>query len=320
MKSSYTCDLCDSKKIEFVYKPIKSKRKLNVYICLECGLVQSFPKVDRASYDKPEVSGNANWGNIRYGKSFRTSHDLQLISSYCDIKLIGTFLDVGFNRGSFYNEFAKINNHVEYWGIEPDNRLIENKFDRKEIKLINERLEKVELPNNYFDFIYCPHTLEHLKSPAESISQLFSSLKEEGLFYIEVPNIEVISSPDILEEFFIDKHLYHFGIKNLMNYLNKFGLKAVCISDNHQKLNISILLRKSHILKGRKKQNNYLVNKKLIYNYKQKTLENNIKLKSVGDFINQRSDKHKIVIWGAGRLFDRLIVVGGLNPKNVFNL
>ena len=135
MKSSYTCDLCDSKKIEFVYKPIKSKRKLNVYICLECGLVQSFPKVDRASYDKPEVSGNANWGNIRYGKSFRTSHDLQLISSYCDIKLIGTFLDVGFNRGSFYNEFAKINNHVEYWGIEPDRRIIENKFDYKEIKL-----------------------------------------------------------------------------------------------------------------------------------------------------------------------------------------
>ena len=112
-----------------------------------------------------------------------------------------------------------------------------------------------------------------MKSPAESISQLFSSLKEEGLFYIEVPNIEVISSPDILEEFFIDKHLYHFGIKNLMNYLNKFGLKAVCISDNHQKLNISILLKKSRLIKGRKKQNNYLVNKKLIYNYKQKTLE-----------------------------------------------
>ena len=63
-----------------------------------------------------------------------------------------------------------------------------------------------------------------------------------------------------------------------------------------------------------------MVNKKLIYNYKQKTLENNIKLKSVGDFINQRSDKDKIVIWGAGRLFDRLIVVGGLNPKNVFRL
>ena len=62
MKSFYACDLCDSKKIEFVYRPIKSRRKLIMSIfVLECGLVQSFPKIDKGEYDNPEVSGGANW-------------------------------------------------------------------------------------------------------------------------------------------------------------------------------------------------------------------------------------------------------------------
>ena len=54
------------------------------------------------------------------------------------------------------------------------------------------------------------HTLEHLKSPNEIFFKIKSTLKSDGILYIEVPNIEFLKQSDIVEEWFIDKHLYHF--------------------------------------------------------------------------------------------------------------
>ena len=53
-------------------KPEGSGRGLKIHLCRHCGLVQSLPRIDRAPRRSAAVSSGADWGNVRYGKGFRT--------------------------------------------------------------------------------------------------------------------------------------------------------------------------------------------------------------------------------------------------------
>ena len=64
------CDFCESKQVKIAYKVPTSQRDLSIYVCKNCGLVQSFPKIDHIKTKNIAISGEADWGNIRYGKSF----------------------------------------------------------------------------------------------------------------------------------------------------------------------------------------------------------------------------------------------------------
>ena len=66
------CDLCHRTALELAYQPEDSQRGLKIYICDYCGLMQSLPRADRAPRQSAAVSSGANWGNVRYGKFFRT--------------------------------------------------------------------------------------------------------------------------------------------------------------------------------------------------------------------------------------------------------
>ena len=80
-KSDLKCDSCNSN-LEFIYTPIKSIRGLKVYSCMNCNLMQSLPRIDHYSRDrKRRASSEADWGNIRYGKIFRTDFAIRKIKS-----------------------------------------------------------------------------------------------------------------------------------------------------------------------------------------------------------------------------------------------
>ncbi len=67
------CDFCRRDNLTAVYKPDGTTRGLTVYLCHHCGLVQSAPRIARtAQRHDAAVSGGADWGNVRYGKGFRT--------------------------------------------------------------------------------------------------------------------------------------------------------------------------------------------------------------------------------------------------------
>ena len=70
MDNKLVCDLCGATNFEFLYEPEGSMRSLKVFICKECGLVQSFPKIDHIERRNVAVSGRAACDNIRYGKGF----------------------------------------------------------------------------------------------------------------------------------------------------------------------------------------------------------------------------------------------------------
>jgi len=95
-------------------------------------------------------------------------------------------------------------------------------------------IHNTAFPDNYFHAITGFHILEHLRQPLESIRSALGLLKPEGIFIIEVPNIDSLqyrlfrSRWQPLE---IPFHLNHFSLNSLQyNLLDNFNLKILKIS------------------------------------------------------------------------------------------
>src|ERR1700727_1523068 len=121
-----SCDLCGHTKLSFVHAPDRSTRGLKVYLCQDCGLVQSLPRIARTGQrDAMAVSSGADWGNVRYGKGFRTTQAMEALKPFVSWDAPLKLLDVGSNRGRFITAFVDAAPNAAVTAVEPDERYAE---------------------------------------------------------------------------------------------------------------------------------------------------------------------------------------------------
>jgi len=101
------CELCRHDALRAIYTPERSTRGIGVFLCDHCGLLQSLPRIDRAERAMAAVSSGADWGNVRYGKGFRTQVSLDAVARHADLNGDIALLDVGSNRASFARKFLE---------------------------------------------------------------------------------------------------------------------------------------------------------------------------------------------------------------------
>lgn len=313
------CDFCFSS-LEYLYSPVNSKRGAYVYVCPECLLVQTKYSKKFWKKKKPSISCDADWGNIRIGKRNRLFSNLSFIFKHCDLTKIKTLLDVGSNRGDFIKYISKRFPHIKITAIEPDSNLIdyENKFE-----VIKTKFEKVEFSEKY-DFIYCSHTLEHVDSLRVFINKLKEVLKKDSILFIDVPNLIIIEKDrNIVEEFFMDKHTFHFTEEVLEDIFLEMGFKVVVKEVDWY--NIQFLLKpiekKEKILHKYKKNEKLKEIKFFVQNYEIRLKENRkILEKLVTEKLSEFFKRQRVGFWGATRVFDAFVKYGKLSPKNIFIL
>lgn len=312
------CDTCKSN-LEFVYTPTKSIRGLNVYSCVNCNLMQSLPRIDHYPQDrKRRASSEADWGNIRYGKIFRTDVSINKIKEFSKTLRIKNILDVGSSRGSFIEKFIEAGyGEANFFAVEPDSSVSNNFDELPNVTFLGKRIEKCTFDKNFFDLIYSSHTLEHLKSPSSHLDFCNEVLSDDGFIFLEVPNSLSIQRGDSLEEFFIDKHLYHFTPSSLRTLIESKGFHIWMIESDAA--NISIIFGRN------KKTFNYEYEEEpssieLINSYKKskKLMSKAFKIKAER-FNQMMSAGNQLAFWGAGRIFDQL-VKNGLEIKNISKL
>ena len=139
-------------------------------------------------------------------------------------------------------------------------------------------------------------------------------MREDGKIFIDIPNIKFIENKSVVEEFFIDKHTFHFSKLSFKNLINYFNFEIVLELEDGFNL--------IYVIK-----NNYKENKqnKIMYNHESKIAKKNIKkykkylkinrsnLESiVSNELKKIINEKKVVIWGAGRILDSLIKYGYL--------
>jgi 2-polyprenyl-3-methyl-5-hydroxy-6-metoxy-1,4-benzoquinol methylase len=99
--------------------------------------------------------------------------------------------------------------------------------DSPDRKLINASIQDAPFHDNYFNAITCFHVLEHIDEPLTSIQRAMQLLKPEGIFVLEVPNIESTGFLLFKKNWYpldIPVHLNHFSLNVLERILK--GVEA----------------------------------------------------------------------------------------------
>ncbi len=92
-------------------------------------------------------------------------------------------------------------------------------------KLILARIEDAPLePEPFRHRPFLPHDRASRRS-LRGLPDHARVLKPGGLLVLDAPNIALIGGDDILEEWFIDKHLYHFSARTLMRMIDAAGFR-----------------------------------------------------------------------------------------------
>ena len=313
---SFSCDLCGNSALTQVYAPQNSTRRLTVWLCGHCGLLQSLPRIDRAERRSATVSAGADWGNLRYGKGFRAEANLATLRPFLQKAKPFTLLDVGANRGAFSIELKTAYPKAKIIGIEPDERVVGAWAGKPGFTWLNARLEDTRLEDEGFDVIYSCHTLEHLAHPRQALLAHRAQLSPNGYLLLEVPNVALLASNDIVEEFFIDKHLYHFSHRTLAQLLSVCGFRAIAIADARDMVNITVVAVKADDVSLAVPADPQEVEAAaaLISSYNAMRMQNLSALSQVARIIDNMAPR-KVAVWGAGRLLNSLINHGGLKPQ-----
>lgn len=309
------CKICKVRSLQAVYWPLGSRYGTVVCLCQGCGvsvsIKQKFPE-DRIK----TTSSDADWGNVRHGKQLRFDI-IRKLSIFKNL-VHGDVLDVGSSRGDFVSWASAISSVDSVTGIEPDNSV----FDHEKylgVEYINERFENFHnAKEKYFDFIYCSQTLEHLDNPIDALVKARNLLKDSGHILIDVPNLDIIKNKNIVEEFFIDKHTYHFSHSVLLKIVIEAGFDI--FHDASTSDNLIFILKKKNA-----SEQNFDLNSGILFdeikaidfeNYSKILDKNRDFLKRVvAERIQPLLKRQKCAFWGAGRILDALIKYGNLELK-----
>jgi len=313
---SDTCELCQRAALEPIYKPERSTRGLTVYLCSVCGLLQSLPRIDRAERAPAAVSSGADWGNVRYGKGFRTQIAVDALRRHRDFTSEFDLLDVGSNRGSFARSFLTAAPNAHLTALEPDERVAASCAGLTRTQLIVERIENVALEARRFDAIHSCHTIEHLIHPARTLADHHRTLKDGGILVLDAPNTALLASDDIVEEWFIDKHLYHFSERTLTRMLEASGFTILEKPDQKDRSNLLYVAKQN----GKAPSNSGIdldeveYARDLIATYVANRARNLLALTAVATELLSLAPR-RVAMWGAGRLFDSLVHYGRFDAR-----
>jgi SAM-dependent methyltransferase len=309
------CELCRCDALESVYAPERSTRGISIHICGNCGLVQSLPRADRAPRSAPAVSSGADWGNVRYGKGFRTAIAVEAVLRHKDSSPF-SLLDVGSNRGSFTHALLAAAPNADITAVEPDERVAQSCAGLARTELHVGRIEDTALESGRFDVVHSCHTIEHLAHPDRVLADHWRCLKDGGLLVLDAPNIALIGADDIVEEWFIDKHLTHFSERTLTRMVEASGFSLVERPDPVDRENLFLVAKKSAPADETVAGDPDEVEKAhaLLAAYVAGRARNLAALGAVAAELTALAPKG-VAMWGAGRIFDSLVVHGRFDAR-----
>jgi SAM-dependent methyltransferase len=319
MSLQYPCDFCGRGELGFAYLPDGSTRGLKVHVCRHCGLVQSTPRIARTrERHGAAVSGGADWGNVRYGKGFRTAMAMAALSRHADLTRDLTLLDVGSNRGSFARAFLDMAPAAQLTAVEPDERFAASCADLPRTDLVQARTENTAFADASFDIVHSCHTIEHLAAPFAALKDHARVLKTGGLLVIDAPNIALVGGEDIVEEWFIDKHLFHFSARTLSRMIEAAGFTVIEQNDPADAINLLFVARKADTQAQTVAADpaEVAAAMALMNRYQHTRARNLAALETAARELTALKPK-RVALWGAGRLFDLLVREGGFDPKSL---
>jgi len=231
------CYLCGCEENHIIQDHVRYGIKKNVMKCRECYFVYLWPKGDLE-----EIAGFYKEGfrNLPREKMGMAKHDpedqfrsrlgqaerrLERVEHYINDQ--SNVLEIGSGAGSFISVIKPLVRSC--MAIELDPIFAGHVRKKCDVQVYEEPVENLNL--SPFDVICMWHVLEHLYDPSAMIQKLMSMLTENGVLFIEVPNVldpllTVYRIPEFKEFYYQSPHLYCFSPETLKKTLEKGGYRA----------------------------------------------------------------------------------------------
>ncbi|NFA41667.1 methyltransferase domain-containing protein [Clostridium botulinum] len=319
MKKMLKCNLCGGTEFESLYKRndieiINRKESFTMNIdnaiCKKCGLIFQNSPMNKEKlnsfytyqYRQSEiVGGNARQQQKEYLKKFLGDKK-------------GKILDIGSFEGLFLNLFKE-----EGWesvGVEPCSEAANICEEKYGITVYKDMFENILFSENEFDVISIRHVLEHVDDALNTILLMKKYLKDDGIIFIEVPNIEKFDFYNIADSYDF-QHIYNFSVNTIINYLNKCGLEIIDVQADLAYSGMRFICKKGDY---KEIKNNYIDNKKMVLKYKEKREENLSYMRKLlrEKNIEWKNKNSRIFIYGAG--FHTAQMFQYVMDKNEFNV
>jgi len=238
-KEIHNCPICNGLSFETISFENRHKINLPTVICKNCSLVMVNPRPSNEWYS----TFYKEWFWTVYIGGKKSAKDLyQDDQQEYKGKLIGdlimsrasyiktssqNYLDIGAGLGGLVGYIKSQNNDWNVVAVEPSKEaaeLIRSK-NNNTIHVFENSLEEINLIAEKFDIISLIHVLEHCLNPTHFLSQVRGMLKDDGIFYIEVPDL--YSDHWIGKDFFHIAHAFLFDKETLKLALNKAGLDCI---------------------------------------------------------------------------------------------
>ena len=230
------CPLCGSDRSHYVlnskdYRFKLSNKTFNLVGCEKCGLIflNPRPTMEEAFKFYPDA------------KFYGDSHSIinfisRIISEFKRIEIErhrkkGRILDLGCGTGNFLSIFDE-NIKWERYGVEVSKYASQVAKKHLNDKIFTCELRNCCFPNNYFDVITANHVFEHLFNPHNELKEIHRILKEDGILYIRVPNIES-NQFKMPKEFWlhldVPRHVIFYSPRTLSKFLkmNRFHIISI---------------------------------------------------------------------------------------------
>ena len=209
------CILCGGKRAENVSTRDRRRRPLTSVLCMECGLVYHSPIPTDAELEafyrdayRLEYKGAAVPSrrqivrNFTYVQAFFERNAALFANAR-------TCLDVGAGSGEFL--FFAQSLGMEAKGIEPNKGYAAYARESLGLDVATAFIQEADYPQGGADLIRLNHVLEHLNRPVDSLRALGRWLADDGVIYIEVPNIENYADTKSRGNIFHFGHVFNFN-------------------------------------------------------------------------------------------------------------
>jgi len=219
----------------------------SVVRCKECGFVYLNPRPhiselprlyppELGIYKVEETYDDADKKGLYYRTRYKLiraalAYELRrLFPTQESIKM----LDVGCSDGHGLNNFKKAGTHqIETYGLEMNIEAAE-KAQSGGHKIFVGRFEDVELPDEFFDFVYACHVIEHVPDPKAFARKAWKILRPGGVFGFWTPNIDSLDAQIFQNEhwgfYCFPRHWAFFGPRSVARLANATGFELQNIS------------------------------------------------------------------------------------------
>ena len=164
---------------------------VSLYRCADCGFLFA---PERSTEELHELYTDEYFEQFSHGESYTADEVQRRYEARQRLKWMrgvappGRLMEIGAASGIFLDEARKVGYDV--FGIEPASGLAQSARSQLGVDVAAGFIETATIPAEPFDVICAWHVLEHIRQPKSALLRLREALRDDGLLFLEIPNIQ----------------------------------------------------------------------------------------------------------------------------------